>query len=161
MTSTTKSVLLQMFWFKVARKYEGSENLSMQVNGLGGVFIKAKDPQKLYTWYEDKLGFKRDDEGKFVLPVEKFLHDSTILRFLPTDTRYFSPSDSPCMLNFQVQDLPVTLSALADNGVYIEDHLEENEFGRFAWVYDPEGNKIELWEPWAQNLSLIDLPEAE
>lgn len=77
----------------------------------------------------------------------------------PYDTSYFSPARSRSTLNFQVGHLAPLLNSLAEKGVRIEDHLEENEFGLFAWVYDPEGNRIELWEPPQD--SPINLPEAE
>ena len=99
----------------------------MKVNGLGGVFIKAKNPDQLYRWYEDKV----------------------------------QSSDASCTLNFQVDHLAPLLSNLAEAGVHIVDHLEETPNGRFAWIFDPEGNKIELWEPRSYESSVIDLPEPE
>lgn len=131
------------------------------MNGLGGVFIKAQNPEKLYQWYETNLGLHRDSEGGFIVPVERMLPDYTLISFTPVDTSYFSPSTHPCMLNFQVEELAPVISSLAVNGVRIDDHLEESEFGKFAWVYDPEGNKIELWEPRPIFYNPIDLGEAE
>ncbi|HEX7673912.1 MAG TPA: VOC family protein [Bdellovibrio sp.] len=133
----------------------------MQINGLGGVFIKAQNPEKLYQWYENNLGLHRDAQGNFVIPVERMLPDYTLISFTPVDTSYFSPARQPCMLNFQVDELAPVISSLAGNGVRIDDHLEESEFGKFAWVYDSEGNKIELWEPRPIFYNPIDLGEAE
>lgn len=125
----------------------------MEICGLDGIFIKAKNPNQLYNWYEENLGLKKDDSGSFVLPTEK--------RFLPVDTSYFSPAKNPCLLNLQVENLAPVLSSLADNGVRIDDHLGESDLGRFAWVFDPEGNKIELWEPSPLSYNPIDFGEPE
>ncbi|MDG0817590.1 VOC family protein [Bdellovibrio svalbardensis] len=133
----------------------------MDVNGVGGIFIKAKNPEKLYTWYEKNLGLQRDDKGGFIIPVERLLPDYTLVSFLPVDTSYFSPSQAPCMLNFQVNDLAPVLTKLAENGVRIEDHLSESEYGKFAWVFDPEGNKIEFWEPRPLFYNPIDIGEPD
>lgn len=122
----------------------------MELNSVGIVFTKAHDPKKLYQWYQENLGLTLDDEGAVVVPT-----------IFPYDTSYFTPSKSPSTINFQVLQLAPLISSLADKGVRIEDHLEESEYGRFAWVYDPEGNKIELWEPPHYKDSLINLPEPE
>ncbi|MEK2644937.1 VOC family protein [Bdellovibrio sp. BCCA] len=111
--------------------------------------LKAKDPEKLYRWYKDNLGLTLNKEGVFVVP-----------NVSPYNTRRFTPSNPPNDLNFQVKDLAELISRLADKGVRIDDHLEVSEDGRFAWIYDPEGNKIELWEAPGRE-SLINLPEPE
>ena len=131
----------------------------MKVNGIGGVFIKAKNPENLYHWYEENLGLQRDREGRIVVPAERLLPDYTLVSFVnDKDT----PSwDKTCTLNFQVDHLASLLHNLAEAGVHIHDHLEETASGRFAWIFDPEGNKIELWEPRPYDMSIIDIPEAE
>lgn len=133
----------------------------MDINGLGGVFIKAQDPEKLYSWYEKNLGLQRSENGEFIIPVERQLPDDTVVSLLPLDTSYFSPSKTSCMLNFQVSDLVSILTSLAENGVRIDDHLSESEFGRFAWVFDSEGNKIELWEPRPNSYNPINIGEPD
>jgi predicted enzyme related to lactoylglutathione lyase len=132
---------------------------TMKVNGLGGVFIKAKNPDQLYRWYEDNLGLQRDTQGRFLVPSERLLPDYTLVSFINDDK--VPSSDASCTLNFQVDHLAPLLSNLAEAGVHIEDHLEETPNGRFAWIFDPEGNKIELWEPRSYESSVIDLPEPE
>lgn len=133
----------------------------MTIKGVGGVFFRANDPEKLYEWYEDHLGLARSDEDGLIVPTERLLPNYQVVNFVPTNTSYFTPR-TPCLLNFQVENLAQMLSNLHERGVRVDDHLEESDNGRFGWVYDPEGNKIELWEPRPYLPSdLIKLPEAE
>lgn len=133
----------------------------MSIKGVGGVFFRANDPDKLYEWYEHNLGLERSEDNGIIIPTERLLPNYQVVNFVPTNTSYFSPQ-SPCMLNFQVENLTQLLSNLLERGVKVDDHLEESDYGRFGWVYDPEGNKIELWEPRPYHPSdLIKLPEAE
>jgi predicted enzyme related to lactoylglutathione lyase len=133
----------------------------MKVKGLGGIFVRAKNPEKLYEWYEDNLGLERSDDGGIIVPTERLLPDYQVVNFVPTNTSYLSPN-SPCMLNFQVDNLSQLLSNLMERGAKVDDHLEESDYGRFGWVYDIEGNKIELWEPRPYRPSdLINLQEPE
>lgn len=112
---------------------------------MGEVFKNARDPEKLYRWYHDNLGLDRDSDGRF----------ST-----PENINYFSTA-SPAGLNFQVQSLEPLLSSLAIKGVNIEKPNSEEKPGCIAWIYDPEGNRIEFWEPVSYRESLINLPEPE
>jgi predicted enzyme related to lactoylglutathione lyase len=122
-----------------------------RVSGLGGVFFKADHPEKLYAWYEKHLGLQRqaqeavvfnwrqaDDPGKSGM---------TVWAIFPKDTKYFDPSRSGFMMNFIVEDLDGLLAALREEGVEVDPKREEYDYGRFAWIMDPEGNRIELWEP--------------
>jgi predicted enzyme related to lactoylglutathione lyase len=132
----------------------------MNIKGLGGVFLKAQNPDKLYSWYEEHLGLKRDQGGGFFVPMEKLLPDYTLLSFFPVDSKYLS--DKSCMLNFQVEDLDQVLRTLMMNGIAVSDPIEETLKGRFAWIFDPEGNKIELWEPpLYEGKTLVNFPEAD
>lgn len=120
-----------------------------RVTGLGGVFFKAAHPERLYAWYESHLGLKREEGGVNFRWREK---DSpatgkTVWALFEKDTRYFDPSAAPFMLNYRVDDLDALLERLRAEGVQIDEKREEWEYGRFAWVMDPEGNRIELWEP--------------
>jgi len=123
-----------------------------RVTGLGGIFFKSENPSKLYEWYERHLGLKQEVPGAGVMlhwrqdddPERKGM---TILAAFKKDTKYFEPSQSSFMINYRVDDLDALLEALKAEGVQIDPKREDHEYGRFAWVVDPEGNKIELWEP--------------
>lgn len=116
-----------------------------QVTGIGGVFLCARDPEALYRWYEQHLGIKREPDGSVLFrwggPGE------TVFALFPQDTDYFGPSGQSVMLNFRVDDLDALLTSLETDGEEIDPHREEHPYGKFAWIVDPEGNRIELWEP--------------
>lgn len=117
--------------------------------GVGGIFFKAKDPERLYQWYEKNLGLKRAPHGAGVAipwpkPDQKGF---TAFAIFPKDTEYFNPSRASFMLNFCVTDLDGLLKNLRTEGVEIDPKREDYDYGRFAWIMDPEGNRIELWEP--------------
>jgi catechol 2,3-dioxygenase-like lactoylglutathione lyase family enzyme len=119
-----------------------------RVTGIGGIFFKAKDPETLYQWYEKHLGIKRE-HGFVMLSWKQEDGEEpgyTLLNINPQTTKYYEPSTSSFMLNFRVADMQGLLSALQQEGVKIEKQ-EDSEYGKFAWVMDPEGNKVELWEP--------------
>ncbi len=123
-----------------------------RVTGVGGIFLKAADPERLHHWYEAHLGMRREDWGgvSFRWKDAEQSHrreGRTLFAFFPKDTRYFEPSSAPFMINFRVEDLAQTLAELAEEGVPIDDRRQEDENGKFAWIQDPEGNRIELWEP--------------
>ena len=122
-----------------------------RVAGLGGVFFKAKNPKKLTAWYGRHLGVPVDTHG-----YVSFREDPKAMRGrdwcvvwspFDQDTSYFKPSRKQFMVNFRVADLDAMVTQLRADGLKVESSLEESEFGRFAWLADPEGNKIELWEP--------------
>lgn len=119
-----------------------------RVIGLGGVFFKAKDPKALHQWYRDHLGLSVGNDGSAVLP---FGGDGdsgyAVWAAFRDDTKYFEPSKSPFMVNFRVADLTALLSALRAEGCDVADKMEDSEYGKFGWVMDPEGNRVELWEP--------------
>jgi catechol 2,3-dioxygenase-like lactoylglutathione lyase family enzyme len=120
-----------------------------KVTGLGGVFFTCADPERMYAWYETHLGMKRQG-GEFSfqwVDKDKGTPGKTVWALFDSDTKYFAPSKSPFMLNYRVDDLDGLLERLRAEGVQVDDHCEEHDFGRFAWVMDPEGNRIELWEP--------------
>lgn len=120
-----------------------------KVTGIGGVFFKAKDPKQLMEWYSRHLGLTFQ-HGFIQLqwaddPNSKT--GSTVLSIAKEDAGQFNPSEKPFMLNFRVADLKALLTELKENGVTIVGELQEYDYGNFGWILDPEGNKIELWEP--------------
>jgi predicted enzyme related to lactoylglutathione lyase len=124
--------------------------MTKRVTGLGGIFFKADDPQKLYQWYEQHLGIKSESHGAMFQwrdQDDPSQEGMTIWAMFPRNTGYFKPSDAPFMLNYRVDDLDALLEALRSEGVTIDPKQENHEYGRFAWIMDPEGNRIELWEP--------------
>lgn len=122
-----------------------------KITGIGGVFFKAKDMPRMTTWYRDTLGLPLGDQPYW--PFEwRDKEDtaqvgSTVWSLFPADTTYFDPSGSALMINYIVDDLDGMIAELKAKGVQVIDKIEEMEFGRFGWIIDPEGNKIELWEP--------------
>lgn len=120
------------------------------VTGLGGVFFKADNPSELYRWYEKHLGIRREAHGQgatFHWRDRENQDASTAWAIFPRDSNYFSPSEQPFMLNYRVEDLDALLESLSAAGVWVDSKREDYDFGRFAWIMDPEGNRIELWEP--------------
>jgi len=116
--------------------------------GLGGVFIRANDPEALYQWYEKHFGLARE-HGCFVFrldPAPEAKRGSTALSFFSKTSTYFDPAQ-PAMLNLRVANLDATLAALTSAGVVVDPKQEDYGFGRFGWCTDPEGNRVELWEP--------------
>lgn len=123
------------------------------VLGIGGIFFKADDPEKLAAWYQRHLGLDVEEYGGVTFR-EGVADDSaprrqahTVWSPFAADTDYFSPSEKPFMINFRVANLDALLAKLRAEGVTVEERTEKSEFGYFGWAMDPEGNKIELWEP--------------
>ncbi|MDE3135197.1 MAG: VOC family protein [Acidobacteriota bacterium] len=122
-----------------------------RVTAIGGIFFKSRDPQALSDWYEKHLGMK----SRFPAPVQFDWRDAedpsqkgyTVWAPFPADTTYFEPSHASFMVNFRVENIDAVLDALRKEGVSIDPKREDSPYGRFAWVMDPEGNRIELWEP--------------
>lgn len=121
-----------------------------RVIGLGGIFFKCEDREVVKDWYSKHLGIPIEPWGA-VFPWRR--HDQpdeeTYTAWSPFkgDTTYFEPSKNEFMVNYQVEDLAALLVVLRSEGVEVLDALEESEFGKFAWIVDPEGRKVELWEP--------------
>jgi predicted enzyme related to lactoylglutathione lyase len=115
------------------------------VTGIGGVFFRARDPEALRTWYRDRLGVPVTEDGHAVFEWRE--PGATVWAIFDDDTTYFGEVGSQFMLNFRVRDLDALLERLRGEGVEIVDASAEDENGRFAWIVDPEGNRVELWEP--------------
>jgi predicted enzyme related to lactoylglutathione lyase len=123
-----------------------------RVTGIGGVFFKARDPKSLAAWYQEKLGIALKDGMQFSLFQWREHEDSTrvgttVWSLFPASAKYFSPSDATFMINYRVSNLDRMLAQLRASGVRVEPTITEDFNGKFAWAIDPEGNKIELWEP--------------
>jgi catechol 2,3-dioxygenase-like lactoylglutathione lyase family enzyme len=124
-----------------------------RVIGLGGIFFKARDPEKLAAWYRKHLGLNVEDWGgvsfKENAGAELKPKRQSHIVWSPFEaaTEYFAPSEKPFMLNYRVHNLAEVLAALRSEGVEVDEKTQESEFGKFGWLMDPEGNRIELWEP--------------
>lgn len=122
-----------------------------RVTGIGGIFFKAKDPKGLGAWYKKHLGVDVADWGGAAFrwngPDNPEGVGTTVWNPFSADTSYFAPSSAPFMINYRVDDLHGLLAALRAEGVHVEGKVEESEYGKFGWVVDPEGNKLELWQP--------------
>jgi predicted enzyme related to lactoylglutathione lyase len=114
--------------------------------GIGGVFLKARDPKALSAWYASHLGINPSD-GTCLIFEGPESAGMTVFSHFPQDTPYFGDGPQSCMVNFRVDDLDQLLTQLVAAGVRIDPHREEFGYGRFAWIWDPEGNRIELWQP--------------
>jgi predicted enzyme related to lactoylglutathione lyase len=127
------------------------ESIMKRVTGLGGLFFKAENPEELCKWYEKHLGLEKQGQEAVAFnwryADEPQKSGMTVWAIFRKDTEYFNPSRSSFMMNFIVEDLDGLLAALREEGVEVDPHREDYEYGRFAWIMDPEGNRIELWEP--------------
>jgi len=122
-----------------------------KITGLGGMFIKANDPKSLADWYQQYLGIPFDGNSYVDLPFTntggKLTTGYNVLSFFPNHTPYFDPSEKKVMINLRVENLFELLEELKTKGVELIGEPVDEEYGKFAWIMDPEGNKIELWEP--------------
>lgn len=121
-----------------------------RVTGIGGIFFKSKDPKALGEWYRDHLGMKVEDWGGVVFrwsDDNQTRDGTTIWSPFKEDTDYFAPSSAPFMLNLRVEDLNALVATLREEGCRVDDKVEESAYGKFGWVMDPDGNRIELWQP--------------
>jgi predicted enzyme related to lactoylglutathione lyase len=121
-----------------------------KVTGIGGVFFKANDPAKLGAWYREHLGVDVQSWGGAVFEWkdgEAPDGGKTVWNPFSADTKYFAPSTSSFMINFRVKNLDAMLEQLRRAGAKVDDKVVDEFNGRFGWVMDPEGNRIELWEP--------------
>jgi catechol 2,3-dioxygenase-like lactoylglutathione lyase family enzyme len=118
------------------------------ITGVGGVFFKAKDPKALAAWYRDMLGLPLEAWGGAALHYDAAKHPPAVAwNAFPATTKYFAPSSSDFMIDYVVDDMDAIVARLRSKEVAILKQSEDDANGRFAWILDPEGNKIELWEP--------------
>jgi predicted enzyme related to lactoylglutathione lyase len=114
-----------------------------RVLGIGGYFMRAADPNALTAWYRDCLGLDIDEHGQWQQET-----GPTVFATFDSETDYFGTRTQQVMLNFRVRDLDAMLAQLRDKGADVDGERQEMEgVGRFGWVTDPEGNRIELWQP--------------
>jgi predicted enzyme related to lactoylglutathione lyase len=120
-----------------------------RVTGIGGVFLKARDAEVMCAWYKRHLGIDIADWGgtTFRWNEPPTPDGATVWSIFPATSKYFDPSPSPVMINYRVDDLDALITALRAEGCDVDPKVEANEHGKFGWVMDPEGNRIELWQP--------------
>ena len=122
-----------------------------RVTGIGGVFFHSKDPARTREWYRKHLGLDIQEWGGAVLPWSdadgKPTGGMTVWTTVPTTSDLFAPGKASFMVNYRVADLHALLEALREEGCEVLEKVEESESGKFGWVMDPDGNKVELWEP--------------
>lgn len=133
------------------RSITTNSNTEMKkVTGIGGVFFKCKDPKVINEWYKTKLGFNTTPYGTSF----EWRHDddstkkgTTQWNPFPENTKYFEPSTKEFMINYRVENLEALVEELKKENVTVVDKIETYDYGKFVHILDPEGNKIELWEP--------------
>ena len=117
-----------------------------RVTGIGGIFFTAGDPQTLQAWYKRHLGIDVQDWGGTAFE-SKGAGEMTVWSISAADADSFAPSAAPFRVNYRVADVRALLDALREEGCNVLDAFEDTDYGKFGWVIDPEGNKVELWEP--------------
>ncbi len=121
-----------------------------KVTGVGGIFFKAQDPGKLKSWYDEHLGFNTDQYGAmFKTRQAEDPSKSSYLQWSVFDrsSTHMDPSEKPFMINYRVANIEQLVDELKQSGVNVLDEIESYDYGKFVHLMDPEGNKIELWEP--------------
>jgi predicted enzyme related to lactoylglutathione lyase len=121
-----------------------------KVTGIGGIFFKCDDPEKMKAWYADNLGLVTNEYGsvfEFRNTDEPGKKGYTVWSPFEKETKYFQPSEKQFMINYRVENIEELVEELHASGVEICDEIETYEYGKFVHIMDPEGNKIELWEP--------------
>ncbi|MES2565366.1 MAG: VOC family protein [Bacteroidota bacterium] len=123
-----------------------------KITGIGGVFFKTQNPKELGEWYKQHLGLDLEDWGGAILKWQNDQADDkglTVWHTAANDTKWFSPSESSFMINYRVDNMAEMIIQLKSGNVEIVKGPEYHENGVFAWIMDPAGNKLELWEPMA------------
>jgi predicted enzyme related to lactoylglutathione lyase len=115
-----------------------------RVLGIGGIFLRSADPEALRAWYETQLGIPISSWGGNAFVADA--RDATVWSIFPGETEYW-PGGQQTMVNYRVRDLDAMLGQLREAGVEVDERIEEQEFGRFGWAVDLDGNRFELWEP--------------
>ena len=122
-----------------------------RVTGIGGIFFKAKDAPTLRAWYKRHLAIDVQDWGGTAFTWTdsdgKPTGGMTVWSVFPEASNHFAPSNAPFMVNYRVEDLDAVVTALKAEGCDVLGKIDDSEYGKFAWVIDPEGNKVELWQP--------------
>ena len=121
-----------------------------RVTGIGGIFFRARDPKALAAWYSEHLGIKLENWGGARMLWSDEVPagtGATAWSPFPQDTKYFGASGQTFMINYRVDDLDALLANLVASGVVEKPHRQDDATGHFAWITDPEGNRLELWQP--------------
>jgi predicted enzyme related to lactoylglutathione lyase len=113
-----------------------------RVTAIGGIFFKAKNKDRLVEWYREHLGVDVNEWGGATFEGK----GHTVWNVFKQDSDYFGPGEQRYMINYRVPNLARILARLRAAGVTVDAHTEESEFGKFGWIVDPEGNRVELWE---------------
>lgn len=117
------------------------------ITGVGGIFFRAADPKALMAWYQDVLGLKLESWGGVVLKYDAPDHPPVLaFNAFPKENKYMAPSTREFMVNFAVDDMDAFIAGLEKKGVAILKRDDSDPYGKFAWIVDPEGTKIELWQ---------------
>jgi catechol 2,3-dioxygenase-like lactoylglutathione lyase family enzyme len=117
-----------------------------KVTGVGGIFQKARDAKALLAWYVEHLGLPAASDGSSVFEGPG-AQGMTVFSFFAESSKYFGDGEQRTMVNFRVDSLDEVLARLTAAGTWVDPHREDAPYGRFAWFRDPEGNRVELWEP--------------
>jgi catechol 2,3-dioxygenase-like lactoylglutathione lyase family enzyme len=121
-----------------------------RITGVGGVFVTSSDPKALAAWYRDVLGIALEPWGGAVLRYDSPGHPPVVTwNALPLNSKYLAPSKREFMINFAVDDLDAFVARLKAENVVILKQVDSDSGGKFAWILDPDGTKIELWQPKA------------
>ncbi|MCF8260028.1 MAG: VOC family protein [Melioribacteraceae bacterium] len=134
----------------IISNHSNSEIKMKKVTGIGGVFFKCKDPQKVKDWYKTHLGFDTDQYGtnfEWRQGDDSSKYGFTQWSPFSESTKYFAPSQKDFMINYRVENLEALVQQLKAEGVEFTDEIESYDYGKFVHIIDVEGNKIELWEP--------------
>lgn len=139
---------------QAARSSQADAKKEVRVTGIGGVFFKAHDAPKLAAWYRDHLGITFEGDGSMAFHQFEWIEKDdptktggTVWAVFPETSKNFGASKSPLMIDYRVANLERLIAELKAEGVQVEDKIEDAPYGRFGWAMDPEGNRIEFWEP--------------
>lgn len=138
---------------KTSFSHQPTSGNMKKVTGIGGIFFKCKDPKNMREWYHQNLGLETNPYGasfEWYETPDSSKKASTQWTPFAEDTKYFAPSSKDFMINYRVENLEALVQSLKENGVTVLDDLESYDYGKFIHILDPEGNKIELWEPAAE-----------
>ena len=123
-----------------------------RVTGVGGVFLRSQDPKRLANWYAEQLGVTLSDYGGVTFRWTDEVPAGTgmtVWSVFPQETTYLGEGSQAVMVNYRVDDLDALLAKLEAGGVWIDPKREDSDYGRFAWIRDCDGNRLELWQPLA------------
>lgn len=121
-----------------------------RVTGIGGIFFICTDPARSREWYRTHLGIDATDSGmafQWRDIDDPSKTGQTVWSLFPSTTKYLQPSGKPFMINYRVENLEALIDVLRQEGVTVVGSIEKYDYGKFGWILDPDGNKIELWEP--------------